>query len=158
MKKIFKRNIKTDTLPIWTSFLEVCLTWCIASVTLTYLIVQYMLYRKDPRRVQPLVDYLVNEFDSLDFNGESTFDISQILCFFRAFYEEMSWKFNAWADDMVCRIWKEIWCEHDDVGNYFLSNVLDPNVFALQVRSYIGEMLAFADKIKVGGISQFCRT
>lgn len=112
MKKIFKQNIKTDTLPIWTSFLE------------------YVFYHKDPRRVQQLVDYLVNEFDTLDFNGESAFDVSQVLCFFRAFYEEMNWKFNAWADDMVRRIWTEIGCEHDDV------------------RSYIGEMLAFADKIK----------
>ncbi|KAF9785996.1 hypothetical protein BJ322DRAFT_1005050 [Thelephora terrestris] len=112
INKIFKQNIKTDTLPIWTSFLE------------------YMFYHRDPRRAQPLVDQLVDGFNSVDFNGESTFAISQVLCFYRAFYEELGWRFEPWADDMIARVWPEIGCEHDEV------------------RSYIGEMLAVAEKAK----------
>jgi len=112
MKNIFKNNIKTDTLPIWTSFVE------------------YMLFHKDPRRVQPLVDLLVHQFEHVDFNEESTFATTQVLCFYRAFYEELNWKFNPWVDEMVHRGWAELGCEHDEV------------------RSYIGEMLAFSEKIK----------
>lgn len=67
----------------------------------------------------------------MDFNGESTFAISQVLCFYRAFYEELGWRFEPWADDMIARAWLEIGCEHDEV------------------RSYIGEMLAVAEKAKV---------
>jgi len=90
-----------------------------------------MFYHRDPRRAQPLVDQLIDEFNSVDFNGESTFAISQVLCFYRAFYEELGWRFEPWADDMITRAWPEIGCEHDEV------------------RSYIGEMLAVAEKAKV---------
>jgi len=77
------------------------------------------------------VDELIDRFNSVDFNGESTFGISQVLCFYRAFYEELGWRFEPWADDMIARAWPEIKCEHDEV------------------RSYIGEMLAVAEKAKV---------
>ena len=90
-----------------------------------------MFYHRDPRRAQPLVDRLVDGFNSVDFNGESTFAISQVLCFYRAFYEELGWRFEPWADDMIARAWPEIGCEHDEV------------------RSYIGEMLAVGEKVKV---------
>lgn len=66
--------------------------------------------------MQPLVDHLVHEFENLDFHGESTFAISQVLCFYRAFYEELNWKSSPWVDDMVRRVWAELGCEHDDVS------------------------------------------
>ncbi|KAF7437108.1 hypothetical protein PC9H_003942 [Pleurotus ostreatus] len=110
--KIFRQNILSDTLTVWVSFLE------------------YMFYNKDPRRVQPLVDFLISEVKSQDYNGESSFDAIKILSPFRAFYSELNWKFSAWADEIMDRFWKEISSEHDDV------------------RAYVGEMLAFSAKIK----------
>ncbi|KAF8898398.1 hypothetical protein BD779DRAFT_1607219 [Infundibulicybe gibba] len=112
IKQIFNSNIKTDTLMVWTSFVE------------------YIFYKKDPRRVQPLVDYLMEEFHTMDYNGEMSFDAVKILSLFRAFYEELGWKFSAWADDAVERCWNEINSEHDDV------------------RAYIGEIFAFTESIK----------
>ncbi|KAF8058272.1 hypothetical protein FPV67DRAFT_1786012 [Lyophyllum atratum] len=112
IKRIFGQNIKTDTLRIWTSFFE------------------YIFYHKDPRRVQPLVDYITNEFQNVDYNAEMTFDATKILSLFRAFYEELGRKFTAWTDDTLARSWPEIGGEHDDV------------------RAYIGEILAFTGKIK----------
>jgi len=35
---------------------------------------QYILGNKDPRRVQPIIDYLVKEVKQVDFNGESSFE------------------------------------------------------------------------------------
>ncbi|KAJ8514936.1 hypothetical protein ONZ45_g7571 [Pleurotus djamor] len=110
--KIFKQNILSDTLTIWVSFLE------------------YMFYKKDPRRVQPLVDFLVSEVKSKDFGGESSFDAIKILSPFRAFYSELNWKFTPWADGIMNHYWREISNDHDDV------------------RAYVGEMLAFSAKIK----------
>ncbi|EIN13624.1 hypothetical protein PUNSTDRAFT_94808 [Punctularia strigosozonata HHB-11173 SS5] len=115
LRTVFK-GIKTDTLLVWTSFLE-------ASSF-------YVLSNKDPRRVQPLVDYLVEEFTTTDYNAESSFDAVKILCFFRAFYEELNWKAFAWMDDVMGRIWPELPGEHDDV------------------RAYISEILVFSDKVK----------
>ncbi|KAF4606976.1 hypothetical protein EYR38_001031 [Pleurotus pulmonarius] len=94
--KIFRQNILSDTLTIWVSFLE------------------YMFYNKDPRRVQPLVDFLISEVKSQDYNAESSFDAIKILSPFRAFYSELNWKFSAWADEIMDRFWKEISSEHDD--------------------------------------------
>ncbi|RDB28522.1 Proteasome activator complex subunit 4 [Hypsizygus marmoreus] len=111
MGKILRQNIKTDTMMIWTSFLE------------------YIFYHKDPRRVQPLVDFIVNEFNMIDFNAEMTFDAVKVLSLFRAFYEELGRKFVAWTGDVVARSWAEISSEHDEV------------------RAYIGEILAFSQKI-----------
>ncbi|KAF8168284.1 hypothetical protein B0H34DRAFT_792908 [Crassisporium funariophilum] len=109
---IFRQNIKSDTLSIWTSFLE------------------YMFYHKDPRRLQPLVDLLVDEFTNLDFNGELSFDAVKVISLFRAFFQELGRKFVAWTDQTVERTWAEIHGEHDDV------------------RAFIGEILAFSQNIK----------
>ncbi|KAI0001825.1 hypothetical protein BJV77DRAFT_16959 [Russula vinacea] len=112
LKTTFDSKIKTDTLPVWMSFLE------------------YIFHKRDPRRYQALVDYLVQEFCSTDYNGESSLNAVKALCFFRAFYEEQNWKFSAWIDQAVERVWSEISSEHDEV------------------RAYISELLAFASKIK----------
>ncbi|KDQ54765.1 hypothetical protein JAAARDRAFT_71570 [Jaapia argillacea MUCL 33604] len=112
IKKIMVHQVKTDTLLIWTSFLE------------------YIFYRKDPRRAQPIVDFLIEEFQLLDYNAESSFDAVKTLCFFRSFFEELDWKFSAWIEDVLRRIWPEIGSEHDDV------------------RAYIAEIFAFSDNIK----------
>lgn len=62
----------------------------------------------------------MNEFNQVDFNAESTSDVVKVLCFFRAFYEEMNWKFTAWTDDVLRRCWPEIGSEHDDVSTSVL--------------------------------------
>ncbi|KAF5355656.1 hypothetical protein D9756_004216 [Leucocoprinus leucothites] len=100
MKKIFSQNIKTDTLPIWSSFVE------------------YMFYHRDPRRIQPLVDYIVGAFRSLDYNAEMAFDAVKVATLYRAFYEELGRKFMPWTDEAVDRSWAEISSEHDDVCRF----------------------------------------
>lgn len=106
-------NLKSDTLLIWTSFFE------------------YVFFRKDPRRVQVLVDQVLSEFKSLDFNSELSFDVIKTLSLFRAWYEGMGWKAAPWVDECLDRYWAELHSEHDDV------------------RAYIGEFLSFSDKVKV---------
>ncbi|CAL1696420.1 unnamed protein product [Somion occarium] len=100
-----------DTVPIWGSFLE------------------YIFCNRDPRRVQPLLDQLLVELHAVDFNGESTFDIVKILSFFRSFYEQIDWKFFAWADEALSIYWSQIGSEHDDV------------------LAYISELLTFSGKV-----------
>ncbi|KAM6497955.1 hypothetical protein JOM56_005903 [Amanita muscaria] len=91
------RNVKTDTLSIWTSHLE------------------YIFHNKDPRRVQPLGDHVCKEFMELDFNAELAFDAVKVFSLFRSFYEELGRKFFPWADGAVERCWKEINSDHDEV-------------------------------------------
>ncbi|KAK0473258.1 hypothetical protein IW261DRAFT_1553160 [Armillaria novae-zelandiae] len=112
IKQIINTNLKSDTLLVWTSFLE------------------YMFYKKDPRRVQPIFDYLLESFMTMDYNAELSFDVVKVLSLFRSCYEELGWKFSAWMDEVLRRCWKEIYSEHEDV------------------RTYIAEILCFADKIK----------
>jgi proteasome activator subunit 4 len=81
--------------------------------------------------VQILFDHIMDQFNSLDFNAELSFDVVKILSLFRACYEELGWKFSAWIDESVERCWLEIHSDHDDV------------------RAYIAEIFAFADKVKV---------
>ncbi|KAF5374850.1 hypothetical protein D9758_000077 [Tetrapyrgos nigripes] len=112
IKTIFGQNLKSDTVGVWTSFLE------------------YTFYNKDPRRVPILFDHILSQFNSLDFNAELSFDVVKILSPFRSSYEELGWKFSPWIDETVERCWLEIHSDHDDV------------------RAYIAEIFAFADKIK----------
>lgn len=81
--------------------------------------------------MKPLFDYILNEVMTMDFNAELSFDVIKKLSLFRACYEELGWKFTPWVDQLLQRCWKEIHSEHDDV------------------RTYIGEFMSFADKIKV---------
>ncbi|CDO70270.1 hypothetical protein BN946_scf184942.g70 [Trametes cinnabarina] len=90
-----------ESLSVWSSFFE------------------HVFYNKDPRRLQPIVDRVMEEFNTVDFNGESTFEIIQVLCFFRAFYEQLGIKFAPWVDDVLNRCWAELKCEHEDVLAYF---------------------------------------
>ena len=74
-----------------------------------------MFYHKDPRRVQPLVDFLVEAFMNLDFNAELSFDAVKIATLFRAFYTGLGRKFLPWTDQTVDRFWTEIYSDHEDV-------------------------------------------
>jgi proteasome activator subunit 4 len=114
IKKIFGQNIRTDTLAIWTSFLEV--RYSLSMRTEPDLRSQYIFYKKDPRRVQPLLDYLLGEFKATDYNSESSFDAIKILSLFRGLYDELGGKFSAWTDEVIERCWPEISGEHDDVS------------------------------------------
>ncbi|CAA7258799.1 unnamed protein product [Cyclocybe aegerita] len=109
---ILRQNVKSDTLTIWTSFLE------------------YVFYHKDPRRVQPIVDFLIDSFTNLDFNAELSFDAVKVTSLFRAFFEELGRKFTAWTDMTVQRSWSEIHGEHDDV------------------RAFVGEILTFSQNME----------
>lgn len=63
-----------------------------------------------------MVDHIVDDFKNVDFNGESTHEIVEVLCFFRAFYEELGLKFVPWVEETVTRCWEELSrTEHDDV-------------------------------------------
>ncbi|KAH8120571.1 ARM repeat-containing protein [Phellopilus nigrolimitatus] len=104
--KILGSNVKTDTMFMWTSFLE------------------YVFSSRDPRRIQPLVDYITENFKNCDFNGELSFDAVKIASFTRAFYEEMGWKSFAWMDEILDRYWLELNSEHDEVRAY-ISDALE---------------------------------
>lgn len=110
-----------------------------------------MFHKRDPRRYQALVDYLVQEFCSTDYNGESSLNAVKALCFFRAFYEEQNWKFSGWMDLAVERVWAEISSEHDEVCHFLYSMKVENGDSSdyHKVRAYISELLAFASKIKV---------
>ncbi|KAL0579785.1 Proteasome activator BLM10 [Marasmius crinis-equi] len=110
--KTFGPNLKSDTVGIWTSFIE------------------YLFYNRDPRRIQPLFDHVLELFKTLDYSTELSFDAVKILSLFRACYEQLGRKISGWIDEIVERCWSEIHSEHEDV------------------RAYVAEILAFADKIK----------
>ncbi|KAL1720654.1 hypothetical protein EV715DRAFT_249853, partial [Schizophyllum commune] len=106
-------NVQTDTIMVWTTFLE------------------YIFYKKDPRRLQPFVDFLMKEFKMVDFHAEMSLDALKVLSMFRALYEELNWKFSPWTNEVLNRCWAEIHSEHDDI------------------RAYFGEIVAFSGKIKL---------
>lgn len=116
------------------------------------IVVKYTFFHKDPRRVQPLVDFIVDAFKNLDFNAELSFDAVKILALFRTFWEELGRKFDAWTDETVERSWFEIHGEHEDVGFFAGSLITDVDCFC-QVRAFIAEILAFSQNIKVSLIT-----
>ncbi|KAG1867785.1 hypothetical protein DFJ58DRAFT_859984 [Suillus subalutaceus] len=112
IKKTLGQSMKTETVPIWTSFVE------------------YMFHHKDPRRLQPLVEHIVEQFKIMDYNGPSSLESIKVLALFRAFYTELGWKFTSWSDSTMERFWREAHSEHDDV------------------RSHVADMMAFCNGIK----------
>ncbi|KAG9011119.1 hypothetical protein FRB94_009262 [Tulasnella sp. JGI-2019a] len=93
-------TIKTDTLSIWASFLE------------------YVFTNKDPRRLQPLMDWIVNQGLSMDFNAESSFEAVKIMCFVRCLVDTLGWRFAAWTPDFLALYWDNIGSDHDEVLAY----------------------------------------
>jgi len=100
LKKVLVPFMKSELLPIWTSFLD------------------YIFYHKDPRRFQPVVDHVVTQFFNMDYNSQSSYDSVKVLALFRSFYSEAGWKFTDWSDSVLERFWPEIHSEHEDVRAY----------------------------------------
>jgi proteasome activator subunit 4 len=94
---ILRKNIKTETLSTWKSFLET------------------VFHRKDPRRLWPVLEFILKEFNETDYNGESSFDAFKSLSLMKGIYIELKWKFSAWLDNILDRAWPEIKSEHEDV-------------------------------------------
>ncbi|KAK7064490.1 membrane protein [Favolaschia claudopus] len=113
MVDIFSQQLKTDTVTIWASFLG------------------YLFHSKDPRRLQPLMDHIMNLWTNMDFQPELAFDATKIFSIFTALYEALNWKFTAWIDEVVEKCWAQLAInEHADV------------------RTCIAEVLVFSDTIK----------
>ncbi|KAG8998807.1 hypothetical protein FRB90_012229 [Tulasnella sp. 427] len=100
LDEILGSNVKTDTLSIWSSFIE------------------YMLLERDPRRVQPLVDWLVKKGLSIDFNSESSFEPIKMTFFVRTMIDTLGWRFAPWTPAFLKLYWNQIGCEHDEVTSY----------------------------------------
>ena len=83
-----------------------------------------MFVNRDPRRLQPIVDYLTKRFQTSDFNSELSFDAIKISSFIRAFYEELGWRSETWMDGILDRYWTELSNEHDEVCQFFLVTVV----------------------------------
>ncbi|KAI6153365.1 hypothetical protein BKA82DRAFT_3971276 [Pisolithus tinctorius] len=98
--KTLNQTMKTENVGIWSTFLD------------------YMFHRKDPRRVIPLVNHVMDLLGRIDLNGQSAIDSVKVLSLFRAFYTGMGWKFVPWTDTILERLWPEVYSEHDDVRAY----------------------------------------
>ena len=83
-----------------------------------------MFFSRDPRRLQPLLDHILESFRTCDFNGELSFPSVKICSFVRAFYEEEGWRSSAWMDDILARYWAELNSEHDEV-RAFIADILE---------------------------------
>lgn len=92
---------------------------------------QYLFISRDPRRIKPLVDYVLESFKTGDFNAELSLNAVKIASFMRAFYEELGWRSYAWMDEIVDRYWLELNNEHDEI------------------RAYIADALEYSSKVKV---------
>ncbi|KAJ7042558.1 hypothetical protein C8F04DRAFT_1076309 [Mycena alexandri] len=113
MVQIFSQKLKSDTVTIWSSFLG------------------YLFHSKDPRRLQPLMDHLMNLWETMDYQPELAFDATRLFSVFKGLYEELNWKFSAWTDRVVERCWDQLETnEHEEV------------------RAFIAELLAFSSRIK----------
>ncbi|KAG8874746.1 hypothetical protein FRB97_005668 [Tulasnella sp. 331] len=100
MQKVFSSTLKTDTLSIWASFLE------------------YVFTNKDPRRLQPLLDWIVKQGLNMDFNAESSFEAVKTMCFVRCLVDTLGWRFAAWTPEFLALYWDNIGSDHDEVLAY----------------------------------------
>lgn len=97
IQKTVSYTMKTENAAVWSSFLK------------------YMFEDKDPRRLLPLINHVMDQFHHMDFNGQSSVDCQKVLSQFFAFHFAMQWKFLPWVDSTLERFWPEVHSEHDDV-------------------------------------------
>ncbi|KAG8823710.1 hypothetical protein FRC18_010687 [Serendipita sp. 400] len=99
---ILGQNLKTDTLGIWTSFIE------------------YTLGNRDPRRIFPqlIIEFLMRENQTMEYNQELSFDAIRICCFTQSMAEALGWRFRPWIGPIVDRHWQELASDHDEVRAY----------------------------------------
>ena len=103
---------------IWTSFIAVRFLLnenfnCLQLQPIKLL--QSLFADRDPRRSQPVADGLLDLLHSIDFNGESAFEITKALAFFKSFYHNCGRKAFAWSGIVLDICWTHIDCRYAEV-------------------------------------------
>ncbi|KAG8888929.1 hypothetical protein FRB98_006471 [Tulasnella sp. 332] len=123
MQKVFSSTLKTDTLSIWASFLE------------------YVFTNKDPRRLQPLLDWIVKQGLNMDFNAESSFEgLSKFLAHEQPPDAHLA-EFSSCQDHVLRAV------DHDEVNIPDIQSRVDLSDSIRQVLAYIADALATFCKI-----------
>ncbi|CED83025.1 Uncharacterized conserved protein [Phaffia rhodozyma] len=76
-------KIKPDTLSCWTMFFE------------------FNFFKRDPRRVQPMIDFVIQKAKSLDYSAGFAFEITKSLNFINCLMRCLSWRFDAWSGEFI---------------------------------------------------------
>jgi proteasome activator subunit 4 len=82
LPKIYS-GVRPDTFKYWSGFFE------------------HTLYQRDPRRMQPMVDYLLEVGQSVDYTQDSAFELKKATALSSSLMRCLAWRFEPWADDFV---------------------------------------------------------
>jgi proteasome activator subunit 4 len=62
---------------------------------------EHVLFQRDPRRVQPLVDYLLEVGRSVDYANGSAFELKKAVSMTSSLVRCFGWRFEPWADEFI---------------------------------------------------------
>lgn len=99
--------IRPDTFEYWKMFFE------------------HTLFQRDPRRVQPVVDFLLEVGRTADYATGSVFEVKKAATMTAAVIRTLGWRFEPWADEFIdISFGPAISSDFVDVRNLIASNIM----------------------------------
>lgn len=93
------RNVRQDTVKCWDVTFE------------------YILHEQDPRRFKPIVDFVMENALSADFQGDSAFNLARRAHLARSFFRCIRWRGRAWSPDIAALCFRSLDCPYAEVRN-----------------------------------------
>lgn len=92
---------------------------------------EFNLFKRDPRRLQPLVDFIIQRAHDADLNGGSAFALNKSLTFMHSLMRCMSWRFDAWSEQLSSEYFDALGNDYAEVRLVFSLPLLKTRLMIL---------------------------
>lgn len=99
-------NIRPDTFEYWKMFFE------------------HVMYQRDPRRLGPLVSFILNNGRAVEFVNSTSADLRSNLTLVSAAIRCFTWRFSPWAEEFRELYWKNgMLCDYSQISGLVAQNI-----------------------------------
>lgn len=149
--------VKPDTLALWAMFFDFNVSSSTVkvlrdTVPLPIINCLFQFYKRDPRRMQPMLDFVLEKAHSCDVTSSSAFESTKSLTWLSCLMRCMTWRFDAWSDSFIGPFFDSLGLsDFAEVSAALPTLELEPQLMLrfLQVRNLIAENLHRFQKIQV---------
>lgn len=83
----------------------------------------YNFYKTDPRRIQPLMSFVLEKARSVDLDAGSAFEVTKSLTFLNCLIVRLSWRFDAWTGGMVDEMFASLGNDFAEIRDLLADNL-----------------------------------
>ncbi|KLO18849.1 hypothetical protein SCHPADRAFT_819201 [Schizopora paradoxa] len=135
LHQILGRTVRPASLSIWASFIF------------------YIFKDRDPRRIQPLLNYVVEMFEACDFNSQFPFHVEVPATFIIATMTAIGWRSEPWLEKIVNQYWLGLKAEHGIIRNHIAHILQFSNLMKWRTKLLVPSVEMFIKECQISPLS-----